>query len=64
MSSLLRRLVPDFSRVTAELNKKPRNHQLISFNSFTQAETDAVENLKTLLKNPLILELPLKNPSI
>lgn len=57
LCKVYRRFVPNFSRVAAPLHKKLRKDQHTSFPSPSPAEKSAVENLKTLLRNPSILPL-------
>lgn len=50
-------LFPKFSHVAATIDNKLRKNQPVQFQSLTEAEKKEVEQLKSLLKNPPVLDL-------
>lgn len=58
LCSVFRRFVTNFSRGATPFNKKLRKDQPTPILSLTQAEKGAVENLRTLLTSPRVLDLP------
>lgn len=51
------RLVPNYSRILATLNQKPKNEQAKTFDGLGVDKKQAAESLKTLSTHPLILAL-------
>lgn len=54
--NVFRRFVPNFSHITAPLNKELRKYQLVQYKTFTETEKNAVAPLKPL---PMILQYSL-----